>query len=141
MQALQRHRPWRAPRSALHPRCTLPAAAKAGAGLTGAGAGGCAPVPPGALAQLPGDPSLIIHTNVNMDGIKDEFMTRASAAVAKCLGKPESFVAVCVMVRCQFFPELCLGQIAQLFGNTPDVVVAERSERILVVTMTLAEWR
>lgn len=50
------------------------------------------------LQQLPGDPSLIVYTNVDMGDKKNAFMVDASAAVAECLGKPESYVSVCVMV-------------------------------------------
>ena len=46
--------------------------------------------------NLPGDPSLIIFTNVKMGDKKIDFMKKASKAVASCLGKPESYVAVCV---------------------------------------------
>lgn len=50
------------------------------------------------LQQLPGDPSLIVYTSVDMGDKKNAFMVDASAAVAECLGKPESYVSVCVMV-------------------------------------------
>ncbi|EKX55354.1 hypothetical protein GUITHDRAFT_83763 [Guillardia theta CCMP2712] len=43
-----------------------------------------------------GDPSLILNTNVKMGDKKKEFMKAASSALAKGLGKPESYVAVCV---------------------------------------------
>lgn len=51
------------------------------------------------LQQMPGDPSLVVHTNVDMGDRKNAFMVDASAAVAQCLGKPEAFVSVCVIVR------------------------------------------
>jgi len=41
---------------------------------------------------------MIMHTNVKMD--KDQkmaFMKEMSRSIAECLGKPESYVAVCVM--------------------------------------------
>ena len=46
--------------------------------------------------KLPGDPSLILHTNVKM-GEKMEFLKSASSLIASCLGKPESYVAVAVV--------------------------------------------
>ena len=49
------------------------------------------------LSKLPGDPSLVIHTNIKMGDKKMEFMKAASKAVAKCLGKPENFVVVAVL--------------------------------------------
>jgi len=49
------------------------------------------------LSSLPGDPSLTVHTNVAMGDKKMPFMKVASKAVARCLGKPESFVVVAVM--------------------------------------------
>eukprot|EP00892_Ulva_mutabilis_P004291 jgi/Ulvmu1/2233/UM013_0080.1 len=49
------------------------------------------------LSQLPGDPSLIVHTNVDLGDKKTGFMTAASAAIAQCLGKPETYVSVCVL--------------------------------------------
>ena len=51
------------------------------------------------LSQLPGDPSLVVYTNVDMGDKKSAFMVAASSAVAQCLGKPESYVSVCVLVR------------------------------------------
>mmetsp|Transcript_113451 Transcript_113451/g.293792 ORF Transcript_113451/g.293792 Transcript_113451/m.293792 type:complete len:235 (-) Transcript_113451:176-880(-) len=42
------------------------------------------------------DPSLFVQTNVEMGEGKKAFMLAASKAVAQCLGKPESYVAVCV---------------------------------------------
>eukprot|EP00240_Pyramimonas_obovata_P006589 CAMPEP_0118933740 /NCGR_PEP_ID=MMETSP1169-20130426/12322_1 /TAXON_ID=36882 /ORGANISM="Pyramimonas obovata, Strain CCMP722" /LENGTH=184 /DNA_ID=CAMNT_0006876547 /DNA_START=101 /DNA_END=655 /DNA_ORIENTATION=+ len=48
------------------------------------------------LMNLPGDPSLTVFTNVSMGDKKMDFMLKASKAVASCLGKPESYVAVCV---------------------------------------------
>eukprot|EP00966_Prymnesium_polylepis_P293262 6773569-Prymnesium_polylepis.1 len=47
------------------------------------------------LASLPGDPSLVLNTNVVI-AEKLEFMKAASKIVATTLSKPESFVAVCV---------------------------------------------
>lgn len=43
-----------------------------------------------------GDPSLILNTNVDMGDKKKDFMKAASKALASGLGKPESFVAICV---------------------------------------------
>eukprot|EP00448_Togula_jolla_P040270 CAMPEP_0170629914 /NCGR_PEP_ID=MMETSP0224-20130122/33643_1 /TAXON_ID=285029 /ORGANISM="Togula jolla, Strain CCCM 725" /LENGTH=120 /DNA_ID=CAMNT_0010957781 /DNA_START=92 /DNA_END=451 /DNA_ORIENTATION=+ len=48
---------------------------------------------------MPGDavdPSLFVMTNVVLGEKKMEFMKAASKAVAKCLSKPESYVAVSV---------------------------------------------
>jgi len=42
--------------------------------------------------DLPGDPSLILQTNVDLGDKKAEIMKELSALVAKSLGKPESYV-------------------------------------------------
>jgi len=47
-----------------------------------------------------GDPSIVIHTNVKMGDKKRTFMAAVSKALASALGKPESFVAVCVNDGC-----------------------------------------
>ena len=47
------------------------------------------------VCSLPGDPSLILTTNVPLND-KGGFVKSASAAVAACLSKPETYVAVCV---------------------------------------------
>ena len=47
------------------------------------------------VTKLPGDPSLVLHTNVVMED-KMAFLKSASSLIASALGKPESFVAVCV---------------------------------------------
>lgn len=47
-----------------------------------------------------GDPSIVLHTNVNMGDKKRAFMSAVSKALASSLGKPESFVAVCVNDGC-----------------------------------------
>lgn len=44
---------------------------------------------------LPGDPSLVLHTNVKLPD-KPAFLKAASKAVVSATGKPESYVAVCV---------------------------------------------
>mmetsp|Transcript_28404 Transcript_28404/g.48337 ORF Transcript_28404/g.48337 Transcript_28404/m.48337 type:complete len:160 (+) Transcript_28404:22-501(+) len=46
--------------------------------------------------DLPGDPSLILQTNVDLGDKKAEIMKELSALVAKSLGKPESYVAISV---------------------------------------------
>lgn len=51
------------------------------------------------LCSLPGDPSLVVFTNVSLGSKKPEFLKAASEAVAASLSKPESFVTVCIMVR------------------------------------------
>ena len=73
-RAPARARPASAPRAAAHPPCDL-----------------------SDLSKLPGDPSLVVHTNVSMGEKKADFMKAASRAVAECLGKPESFVVVAVL--------------------------------------------
>ena len=50
---------------------------------------------PDPITQLPGDPSLILTTNVELED-KAGFVKSASAAVAAALSKPESYVAVSV---------------------------------------------
>lgn len=47
------------------------------------------------LAELPGDPSLILNTNVVISD-KMEFMKATSKIIAEKLSKPETYVAVCV---------------------------------------------
>ena len=64
-------------------RCNAPVAALAASPAT---------VDP---ATLPGDPSLILTTNVKLSD-KKAFMTAASTAIASSLSKPESYVAVAV---------------------------------------------
>lgn len=44
---------------------------------------------------LPGDPSLVLHTNVRLAD-KAAFLRAASRTVVAATGKPESYVAVCV---------------------------------------------
>jgi len=46
--------------------------------------------------DLPGDPSLILTTNVDLGGDKGAILKELSALVAKSTGKPESYVAVCI---------------------------------------------
>lgn len=60
--------------------------------LTQAGACDGPPHP----SMLPGDPSLVLTTNVDL-GEKEAFMKQVSAAIAAATGKPESYVAVCVL--------------------------------------------
>jgi len=48
------------------------------------------------LQVCAGDPSLILTTNVDLGENKMAFMKAASKAVAKGLGKPESYVAIAV---------------------------------------------
>ena len=47
------------------------------------------------VTKLPGDPSLILQVNVELED-KAGFVKSASAAIATALSKPESYVAVCV---------------------------------------------
>ena len=47
------------------------------------------------ITKAPGDPSLIMTTNVALQD-KAAFVKSASAAVAAALSKPESYVAVCI---------------------------------------------
>lgn len=47
-----------------------------------------------------GDPSIVLHTNVKMGDKKAAFMAELSKALASGLGKPESYVAVCVNDGC-----------------------------------------
>mmetsp|Transcript_32731 Transcript_32731/g.61477 ORF Transcript_32731/g.61477 Transcript_32731/m.61477 type:complete len:216 (+) Transcript_32731:44-691(+) len=52
--------------------------------------------PMGCIEEGATDPSLFVQTNINLGDKKMEFMKAASKAVAESLGKPESYVAVCV---------------------------------------------
>jgi hypothetical protein len=54
----------------------------------------------GQFSQLPGDPTIILFTNVTLGDKKKGFMTALSKAVVASTGKPESYVAVCVQMRC-----------------------------------------
>lgn len=55
-----------------------------------------ASAPVGCIEPGATDPSLFVQTNINLGDKKMAFMQAASKAVAKCLGKPESYVAVSV---------------------------------------------
>eukprot|EP00316_Scyphosphaera_apsteinii_P022209 CAMPEP_0119344800 /NCGR_PEP_ID=MMETSP1333-20130426/107156_1 /TAXON_ID=418940 /ORGANISM="Scyphosphaera apsteinii, Strain RCC1455" /LENGTH=154 /DNA_ID=CAMNT_0007357249 /DNA_START=2141 /DNA_END=2602 /DNA_ORIENTATION=- len=48
------------------------------------------------LSLLPGDPSLVLNTNVMLGDAKVNFMKGASAVIASSLKKPEAYVAVAV---------------------------------------------
>ncbi len=47
---------------------------------------------PHPYCDLPGDPSLILNTNVDLGSDKPEILKKLSALVASSLGKPESYV-------------------------------------------------
>lgn len=49
------------------------------------------------LCTLPGDPSVVVRTNVKMGEKKMPFMLATSRATAEALSKPESYVAVCAL--------------------------------------------
>ena len=51
----------------------------------------------GDMSKLPGDPSVVVHTNIAMGDKKLAFMKAASKSVADCLSKPENFVVVAVL--------------------------------------------
>lgn len=58
-----------------------------------------APTPPAPAVDpctLPGDPSLILSTNIDLGSEKVAFMQQCSKAIVAATGKPESYVAVCV---------------------------------------------
>jgi len=46
--------------------------------------------------DLPGDPSLILTTNVDLGDDKGDILKQLSALVTKSTGKPETYVAVCI---------------------------------------------
>jgi phenylpyruvate tautomerase len=52
--------------------------------------------PAGHPSTLPGDPSLILTTNVDLGDKKMEIMKACSKAISAATGKPESYIAVCV---------------------------------------------
>ena len=55
------------------------------------------PSPRDPICDAPGDPSLVLNTNIRLgDDAKATLMKAASAAIAECLSKPESYVAVCI---------------------------------------------
>eukprot|EP00808_Paulinella_micropora_P028795 g36353.t1 len=49
-----------------------------------------------AMSQLPGDPSIVLHVNVDLGKDKLAVMQAISKAIATCFSKPENFVAVLV---------------------------------------------
>jgi phenylpyruvate tautomerase len=51
----------------------------------------------GDMSKLPGDPSVVVHTNIAMGDKKLAFMKAASKSVADCLSKPEAFVVIAVL--------------------------------------------
>jgi phenylpyruvate tautomerase PptA (4-oxalocrotonate tautomerase family) len=55
--------------------------------------------------DLPGDPSLILTTNVDLGDKKGEILKTLSALVASSTGKPESYVAVCITDKAS----MCFG--------------------------------
>lgn len=46
--------------------------------------------------DLPGDPSLILTTNVDLGDDKGDILKELSSLVATTTGKPETYVAVCI---------------------------------------------
>lgn len=48
--------------------------------------------------DLPGDPSLILTTNVDLGDKKGEILKTLSALVASSTGKPESYVGECCIM-------------------------------------------
>ena len=52
--------------------------------------------PAGHPSTLPGDPSLILTTNVDLGGKKMDIMKACSKAISAATGKPESYIAVAV---------------------------------------------
>lgn len=48
------------------------------------------------LSELPGDPSLILTTNMDLGDKKLEVMKKISKAISETTGKPESYVSVSV---------------------------------------------
>ena len=58
------------------------------------------------LSSLPGDPGLVLFTNVDMGAQKMDTMKKLSGIVAASTGKPEGFVTVCICVRPCLWPLL-----------------------------------
>lgn len=52
--------------------------------------------PTGHPSDLPGDPSLILTTNVDLGDKKMDIMKACSKAISAATGKPESYIAVCI---------------------------------------------
>ena len=52
--------------------------------------------PTGHPSSLPGDPSLILTTNVDLGDKKMDIMKACSKAISAATGKPESYIAVCI---------------------------------------------
>lgn len=72
-----------------------------------AGAGSCEGEGGHPFCQLPGDPSLILTTNVDLGAKKMEIMKACSKAISQHTGKPESYIGR--------FVELC--EWRSLFAN------------------------
>lgn len=51
---------------------------------------------PHPFSLLPGDPSLILTTNIDLGSKKMDIMKACSKAIAKHTGKPELYVGTCV---------------------------------------------
>lgn len=64
--------------------------------------------------DLPGDPSLILHTNVDLGANKGDILKALSKLVASSTGKPESYVGKSFQV----FYHLQYISISYLIGTT-----------------------
>lgn len=95
-------RPWRLPCRCLQ----APAARRTGTPQVCEHGGG-------AFSHLPGDPAVVLFTNVSLGDKKMEFMKSLSKAIVASTGKPESYIAVCVHVC---FSSACL---VRLMGFAP----------------------
>ncbi|KAG7364826.1 Tautomerase/MIF superfamily protein [Nitzschia inconspicua] len=51
---------------------------------------------PHPFSQLPGDPSLLLVTNLDLGDKKMEIMKECSKAISKATGKPESYIGVSI---------------------------------------------
>lgn len=76
--------------------CAIACSARGAAHATPRAVAVAATAPFGCIEDGATDPSLFVTTNAKLGDKKMDFMKAASAAVAKCLGKPESYVAICV---------------------------------------------
>jgi phenylpyruvate tautomerase len=47
-------------------------------------------------SELPGDPSLILVTNLDLGDKKLEVMKKCSKAISEATGKPEAYIGVCI---------------------------------------------
>lgn len=84
-------------------------------------AGCCSPHP----STLPGDPSLLLVTNLDLGVNKMEIMKAISKSIAKHTGKPEAYVAVSIT-----------DKVDVIFGGTDEPCALANMNSIGAIAMT-----